>query len=236
MRAFSRLLGALVAALVLSAAAFGENIDKVNGSIHVTAGQDIGKASTVNGGIDIDNGATVGSAHTVNGHIDIGANATVGELETVNGGITLDSRASASEVTTVNGAISLGSQAALKGSISSVNAQIKTDDGASIHGDVVNVNGSMSFRATNVGGRLETVNGDITVGENSRVDGGILVKKPTMSWFNTSNKVPRIVIGPGATVNGTLKFEHEVELYVSDRATIGKIDGATAKKFSGAKP
>jgi DUF4097 and DUF4098 domain-containing protein YvlB len=227
---------ALFAALALSSAAFGENIDKVNGGIHVTAGQNIGKASTVNGSIDVDNGATVESAHTVNGHIEIGDNATAGQLETVNGGITLGSRASAEELTTVNGEISLGSQAAIKGSISSVNAHMKADDGASIHGDVVNVNGSMNLRATNVGGRLETVNGDINIGENSRVDGGILVKKPTMSWFNTSNKVPRIVIGPGATVNGTLKFEHEVDLFVSDRATVGKIEGATAKKFSGAKP
>jgi hypothetical protein len=51
----------------------------------------------------------------------------------------------------------------------------------------------------------------------------------------TSRK-PRIVIGPHATVQGTLSFKRDVELYVSDSATIGKVEGATATKFSGEHP
>jgi hypothetical protein len=37
-------------------------------------------------------------------------------------------------------------------------------------------------------------------------------------------------------VQGTLQFKREVELYVSDSATIGTVDGATPQKFSGDQP
>ena len=85
-------------------------------------------------------------------------------------------------------------------------------------------------------GELKTVNGDITVGADSRVGGGILVEKPH-GWSHGSNKtIPKIVIGPRAVVEGTLRFEREVKLYVSRSATIGKVDGATAIMFDGEAP
>ena len=40
----------------------------------------------------------------------------------------------------------------------------------------------------------------------------------------------------GRLVKGTLEFRRAVELYVSDRATIGTVKGATVNRFSGAKP
>ena len=48
--------------------------------------------------------------------------------------------------------------------------------------------------------------------------------------------VPRILIGPGSVVGGTLDFERKVSLYVSDKATIGAVRGATVEKYSGEKP
>jgi hypothetical protein len=44
------------------------------------------------------------------------------------------------------------------------------------------------------------------------------------------------VIGPGAVVEGDLRFERDVRLYVSDQATVGPISGATAIRFSGDRP
>ena len=79
------------------------------------------------------------------------------------------------------------------------------------------------------------MSGDITVGANSRVEGGILVEKPS-GWFNFNRSVPTIVIGPHAAVSGTLDFRREVTLKVSDSAQIGPVKGATAVKFSGATP
>jgi len=76
------------------------------------------------------------------------------------------------------------------------------------------------------------------------VEGGILVRKREESWLETwirqwspeHNLPPRIVIGPGAVVTGTLRFQCPVKLYVSDRAGIGAVEGATAIAFSGEQP
>jgi hypothetical protein len=42
--------------------------------------------------------------------------------------------------------------------------------------------------------------------------------------------------GPGSTVDGDLRFERPVQLYVSDRATVGPVAGATAVRFAGDAP
>jgi hypothetical protein len=66
----------------------------------------------------------------------------------------------------------------------------------------------------------------------SHVAGGIHVEKPG-GVIQLGSNLPRIEIGPGATVQGELKFDREVRLYVSDKATIGPVTGATAIPFSG---
>jgi hypothetical protein len=45
-----------------------------------------------------------------------------------------------------------------------------------------------------------------------------------------------VVIGPDATVQGTLRFDHEVKLYVNARARIGSVIGAKAIVWSGDRP
>ena len=109
------------------------------------------------------------------------------------------------------------------------------ESGADVGGRASNVNGSIRLDDAHVGGGIETSSGDITVGANSHVEGGIVVNEDH-SWFRIGSHKPRIVIGPHATVQGTLKFKREVELYVSDSATVGKIEGATPHKFSGDSP
>ena len=82
-----------------------------------------------------------------------------------------------------------------------------------------------------------TTTGDIEIGANSRVEGGILVNDSGENRVSFGKpKIPRVVIGPGAVVKGALRFRREVKLYVSDRATIGTVEGATAIKFSGDHP
>ena len=68
----------------------------------------------------------------------------------------------------------------------------------------------------------------------SRVEGGILVQKSSGGLFLSED--PLIVIGPGAMVQGELRFERKVRLYVSDRATIGTVTGATPIPFTGDNP
>ena len=205
-------------ALGLATTAFAGNddldIDKVNGSIHVPSSATVGKLSTVNGGINVGANAQAKSAETVNGGIDLDSGVTIGSLETVNGGIRV------------------GEKNKVASTIEAVNGSITLHAGADVGGRVSNVNGTIKLDASHVAGGIETSNGDITIGADSRVEGGVLVNEDH-SWFHTSSRKPHIVIGPHATVQGTLTFKREVELYVSDSATIGKVEGATPQKLSG---
>ncbi len=203
-----------------SSASEGGSRQTVNQSVSVQAGEKTGDVSTVNGSVRIANDAAVETAETVNGSITLGANSTAASLSTVNGGITLDKGARvAGKVATVNGSMTLA-------------------EGADVTGRLGNVNGHIRLDAAHVGGGITTTNGDIDIGANSRVEGGILVEKQS-SPFNFSwgkRNVPRVVIGPGAVVDGTLRFERKVELYVSDTAKIGPVEGAEPVKFSGDEP
>jgi len=194
------------------------DIDKVNGSIHVPDNATVGKLSTVNGGIHIGTEAHAKSVETVNGGIDVGRGGTLDSLETVNGGIRVAEKVTiAKTVETVNGSITLSS-------------------GTDVGGRLSNVNGGIHIDNAHVGGGIETATGDVEIGPNSRVEGGILVNEDH-SWFHMGTpRKPRIIIGPHATVQGTLTFKREVELFVSDSATIGKVEGATPVKYSGEHP
>jgi hypothetical protein len=192
--------------------------NKVNGSIHVPAGKEAGAVSTVNGSIHIDNDAAVTSATTVNGSVNMGDHATAASLNNVNGSIVL------------------GAGAHVSGSASSVNGEFSLGDGADIAGALSNVNGKITLTGAHVGGGIKTVNGGMNIGGASRVEGGILVTKPSSDLLQLVRNVPRIVIGPGATVQGELRFERTVQLYVSDKATIGTVTGATPIAFTGDAP
>jgi DUF4097 and DUF4098 domain-containing protein YvlB len=196
----------------------GDASTKVNGSIHVSAGKLAEAVSTVNGSIHIDDNAAVTSATTVNGGVHLGSRATAGSLNSVNGSVTL------------------GGGAHVSGDVSSVNGDFNLEDGAEISGTLSNVNGKISLAAAHVAGGIRTVNGNISITGASHVEGGILVKKSSGILIQFIQEIPRIVIGPGATVQGELRFEHPVKLYVSDKATIGTVTGATPVTFTGDSP
>ena len=197
----------------------GRDIDKVNGSITASAGEAYGDLSTVNGGIDLERGARVG------------------DVETVNGGIEAADDVGAHSVSTVNGAIRFGKQARIDGDVETVNGGIFIDHGGNVRDDVSTVNGAIGLVDTDLGGGIETVNGDVTVGVGSHVKGGIHVEKPSgngMQWGK--QRIPRIVIGPNAVVDGPLVFERDVVLYVHNTARTGSVRGATPTSYSTATP
>lgn len=189
-----------------------------------------GDISKVNGSIRVDSGETVGDVSTVNGSIVVGSAARVGEVETVNGAIDLEDKVSARSVSTVNGGITLGSGVEVAESVSTVNGALSLDEGAHVGGKLETVNGKLSLERANVGGDLETVNGDIYVGAGSHVDGAIHVTKISGWSLGTKPRAPRITIGPGAVVKGPLHFEREVELAVSETATVGPVQGVPPKR------
>jgi formylmethanofuran dehydrogenase subunit C len=213
-----RIVAAVAVILALSGCDIsdGDGSTKVNGSVHIPAGKAAEEARTVNGSIHIDDNAAVTSASTVNGSVRLGAHAT------------------ATSAKTVNGAISLGDGAHVSGSAGSVNGDLTLASGAEVSGSLVNVNGRIELNSAHVADGIKTVTGSISITGTSHVEGGILVEKSHSMLFNSED--PVIVIGPGAVVQGELRFERKVKLYVSDKATIGTVTGATPIAFSGDKP
>jgi hypothetical protein len=190
--------------------------------------------SKVNSGIRVETGQTAGDLDTVNGGIRVGDDAVIGDAETVNGGIRLGRGVRAESAETVNGGIDIDERSTVSGDVGTVNGGIETRVGVEIGGGVETVNGGISLIGTRVERLVETVNGDITVTDGSRV-GGIRVEKPG-GWSWGKPKVPRIVIGPQAVVDGPMEFEREVELWVHASARIGDVRGASVQRYEDALP
>jgi hypothetical protein len=188
----------------------------------------------VNGSVEVPAGATSDSATTVNGAVNVGDGAKIGKAATVNGAIHLGKDVTAESAKTVNGGIEIGDSARIENDVIAVNGGIRLARNADISGRVTNVNGAIKLEGAHVGGGITTFNGDITVGAGSRVEGGIRVEKP--EFMNDQANIPTVTIGPGAVVDGTLKFERAVKLYVSESAKIGSVEGATPVMFSGDEP
>ena len=196
----------LALVLAFAAQARGVDVDDVNGSIHIEGDQQAGELSTVNGGIRVDSGGSAQKVSTVNGGIELGDRVTVDSVETVNGDMASARR-----------------------------RRRRRRRRRIVAGKASNVNGRITLDAAHIGGGIETVSGDVEIGADSRVEGGLLVEQPH-GWSWGKSKNPRIVIGPRAIVEGKLDFRREVDLYVSDTAHVGAITGATANKFSGDHP
>lgn len=203
-----------------------DDISKVNGSIRVESGRTVGNVETVNGSIHIEESVKAGSVENVSGSITVGRDSTVGSVDSVNGGVSLDPGAKSASIEVVNGDVKLRERVQVAGNVTSVNGSIRLEQQSAVQGKLENVNGSIRLERARVGDGIKTVNGDIEIGEGSRVDGGILIEKPSLSFFG-NKRVPKVVIGPDAEVNGELRFEREVELRVSSQAKVGKIVGAT---------
>jgi len=213
-------LGLCLATAPNAATADNGDISNVNQSIHIEAGDHAGRVSTVNGSIHI------------------GANAVVGGASTVNGSLNLESRATADKVDTVNGSIHLEDGVQVHGRVHSVNGSLHIGNDADVAGDLANVNGSIHVGASHIGGSIDTCAGGIDLGPNAHIDGGVKVERDN-SWhfgFWDFGRPQTIIIRPGTVVKGTLHFERPVVLYVSDRATIGGVEGAEVRKFSGDNP
>lgn len=195
-----------------------KDVSKVNGSVEVAAGEHAGSASTVNGSVNIGDGASVKEATTVNGGIKAGNSVTIED-----------------DATTVNGGVHFGTHATVNGGITTVNGDIYLPDGGEVKGDITTVNGGIGLVRAKAGRDVSTVSGDITIGVGSRVAGKLLVKKSKGGWNGLPlqiSRIPTIIIGPNAVIQGGMVFEHPVKLYVHTSARTGPIEGATAIAFS----
>lgn len=225
--------------LLMSVPALGASINK---SVKIGAGEEAGGATSVNGSITVGESATVtGNLKTVNGTIRVDDGAIIQKASTVNGGLKLGDNGKAESLSTVNGSIRVGEEATIDGDVEAVNGRITVEKGANISDNLGNVNGEIDLNGAVVGGDLSTVNGDIDLTDGSVVKGDLIVEEPGgWSWGKDKSRKPRIVIGPGSRVEGTIVLEREVELFISDSAEVGGVSGVMsmddAERFSGDRP
>lgn len=233
------LIAAAAVALLLSAPAQGASINK---SIKIDAGDESAGATSVNGSITVGAEATVtGGIKTVNGKIRVDDGANIRKAATVNGSLQLGDKVRSRSLHTVNGSIRLGRDCEVDGDIEAVNGSIKTEQGSTVADDVENVNGDMEIQGSVLSGNLSTVNGDIEIMDGSVLKGDLVVKKPGgWGWNDSRKRKPRVIIGPGAIVEGEIVAEREIELYISESAEVGGVSGVMtlddAVRFSGNKP
>ena len=225
--------------LMMSVPAFGASINK---SVKIAAGEESGGATSVNGSITVGADATVtGNLKTVNGSIRIDDGASIEEAATVNGGVRLAARVRAESLTTVNGSINVGENGDISDEVGAVNGRISLGKGTRVADDVGNVNGQIGLAGAEVGGNVTTVNGDIELSDGAVVKGDVVVEKPSnWSWGKEKSRKPRIVIGPGSRVEGEIRLERKVELFISESAEVGGVSGEMtmddAVRFAGDHP
>ena len=181
-----------------------------------------GSLETVNGSIRVDDNSRFSSASTVNGSIRVGA------------GIVADS------IESGNGTIGIGQNATIGDNVEVVNGKIEIATGGSVGEDVSNVNGEITIEGTEIGGDLSTVSGDIVLTDGSVLNGDLLIEKPSGWGWGRKSRKPRVVIGPGTRVVGIIVAEREIELFISDSASVGGVSGEasmdSAVRFSGNRP
>ena len=225
-----------LAALLLIAPAHGLDMNK---SIRIDSGSISGGQSSVNGSIFVGKGSVIdGSLDTVNGSIRIEEDVTLKDAETVNGTIRIASGSSAEDVSSVNGSIRVGENVNITGDIEVVNGKISLAAGSKVADDVSNVNGDISLSGAEVGGNLSTVNGDVSLDDGSTLRGDLIVEKPG-GWNSEKRKPRVTIGQNSRVLgNIVLKREVELYISDSAEVggVSGKMSMDDAIRFSGSRP
>jgi cytoskeletal protein CcmA (bactofilin family) len=169
------------------------------------------------------------------------------EIETLTRDVSLAADAPAKSVHSMMGAIKLARGSRVLGDVETGKGEIVLEPGSEVTGKLSNASGTIRIEGARVGGLVSTTYGDIYIGADSRLDGGILVHRRGVVGLSFgdefklgipmgSKEPPLVVIGPRATVAGVLRFKREVKLLVSEGATIGRVVGATPIMFATEQP
>jgi DUF4097 and DUF4098 domain-containing protein YvlB len=132
---------------------------EINKTIRIEDGSvENSSLNSVNGGIIIGKNCEInGDARAVNGQIEVGENSRVRDLQSVNGSITI-----ARSVT-------------VDGDVSAVNGSISCEPGVTVTDDINTINGGIELFQTYVHRDVSTRNGNITVRDSSRIGGDIII-------------------------------------------------------------
>jgi len=189
--------------------------------------------SKVLGSVRLEAGQVADDVETVNGSVTIESAARAEKVETVNGSITVEDRAFVESAETVNGDVTIGAGSEVRGDVATVNGDVTLRSGVQVGGAVANVNGDMLLEGATVAKGIETVNADIRIGSGSRVSGGIRVEKNDGDGkWGRRERNPRLTVEEGAVVEGALRFEREVDLYLGPGVTLPPVQGIEPKRYT----
>lgn len=132
---------------------------EINKTIRIEDGSvENSSLNSINGGIIIGKNCQIkGDARAVNGPIEIGENSRVRDLQSVNGNITIDRNVTVS------------------GDVSAVNGSVVCNPGVTVEDDVNTINGSIDLFETYVHNDVSTRNGNITIRDSSRIGGDVVI-------------------------------------------------------------
>jgi NDP-sugar pyrophosphorylase family protein len=182
--------------------------------------------TTVNGQVEASEGQTYDTLSTVNGQVRIGRGVTAKEAKTVNGQVLIAENVKLGRASTVNGQLRIGEGSTIEHEASTVNGGVSLAKHARVGGDVSTVSGGIALDGAEVGGSVSTHNGDIELTDGAHVRGDINVKKKNDSGWNWGRDEPiEVRICASCVVDGDLRFERPVDLYVQPGAKIGKVIG-----------
>lgn len=184
--------------------------------------------SKINGRVEIAADEQVGDVSLVNGSIRMASNAGATNLETVNGDIELGSHVSVTgSVTAVNGSINGAEEVQVRESLTTVNGAVTLGNGSNVGQDLQTVNGHIRLSNSRVGADLISSNGNITLADNSTVEGDVVFKGKRSWWDRVFRRGtehrPELTIDASSVVRGDIRLYREVELHIADGADVGEI-------------
>lgn len=157
-------------------------------------------------------------------------------VETFTRDISLSPGDEVRSVESISGGIILQQGSRVIGNVETERGDVLLEPGVEVGGRLQNDAGTIAIDAARVLRGIATTDGDICIGPASLVKGGILVRKrnrvglalgPLQLGVPVGRSTPPVVvIASGATVEGKLRFKREVQLFVSEGATIGPVEGA----------
>ena len=209
----------------------------VNRSVSVNANAELDDVSSVNGDVALAAGANAKDLSNVNGDIELGGNNSVQDISSVNGSIEAAKTLRVNgDVSNVNGLIKLGLDSHITGEVSTVNGVLNYA-GGSVGKDISTVNADIELGAVTVQGNVSTTWGDVVL-NGAAVMGELRVQKPRVSnWWGKNPQPPRIVLGAGAGIAGSITLEQPAKIYVHQNAQLptvtGEIVGGAVVRFSG---
>ncbi len=159
---------------------------------------------------------------TVNGDINIGKNCIVGgDLNTVNGVIKIQELSHVKAyVQAVTGSIIIEENVTIEGDISTMTGTIEINS-SSVLGNVSNISGDIEFSQTNLTGDLISNFGNITLTNNTVIDGSIIIKENEEIPEKLRNV--KVVIADSSVVQGDLINDNReviVVVYVEEGSSI----------------